>query len=505
MGLLDLPPEILQYLITFLSLPSLAVLSATNHQFESLCSLFGFRSHALNLGYSPITSAHSHSNWSWSSKCNYSYQVKDRWKDWNGRGEVLGGLNRCFQKCMPTLRLWKQLNGRGRVVIGRSNVIEIWEVDEKGRSWNSHIEIIYLGKFIKSKRAGMDDITSIATVDDASDDLLISRVSGHISRFRYDSAASTLIETTRYDSITSSPNSTSTVNGLQSLNNLLVSISISRPKLKSVSPNSVHLFPEQKPHSYSIQLHSISSPWLSPTSIAYRTKPWSLLLLNPTTLCVGHTGTKPLSIHTLSESGLLPSTSTRHYSATSIKSSIYSLTSPSSLSTHLRPATTIIAAYYDSVVRVYDTRSNSNNSILELADPWNDDPAYSVTSGGPNGSYIVVGTARNSALRIFDVRNNSKVLVSSSSASNSNTSTFNSSSSITAFAPGKDRSPIYSIGMEFGKIYGVTESRAFGIGFEDVEGWNRGRNNNRLEEEISYYEHSNGGIELRKSNAGRSM
>lgn len=496
MLLLELPPEILQYLIQFLSLPSLAVLSLTNQELKLLCSTYGFKIKALELAYSPITSAHAHSQWSWSQICEYSVEVDRRWSGTNSRGEVLGGFHRTFpSKYMPILRLWKQPNGRGRVLIGRGEVIELWEADELGRSWNSAIEMIVLGKVAVSRRAGMDDITGIAVVDGSPDDLVISRVSGQVSRFRYEEAhdqdPARLIEITRYgSSVPQSNNSTSTINGIQSCNNLLASISTTRPKLKAISINSPNIFPQQIPHSHLVQMQSLSSPWVPPISISYTAKPWSLLL-SSTTLIVGHTGLAPLSIHTLSQGGTpLPSSSTRHYSAGSTKSSIYGLASPSSLSSFLRPDTTIIAAYYDSAVRVYDTRSSQDEPIMELADHFNDDPAYSVASGGANGAYIVVGTSRNAAIRVFDIRFSKLPIISSPPAH----------SAITFFAPGKDRSPVYSLAVEFGKIWGVTDSRAFSIGFENVEGWTRSKS----EEEVSYYEHGVKGIELKKSKGGRA-
>ncbi|BGP25528.1 hypothetical protein JCM10295v2_004456 [Rhodotorula toruloides] len=125
---------------------------------------------------------------------------------------------------------------------------------------------------------------------------------------------------------------------------------------------------------------------------------------------------------------------------------------------------TVLAAFYDATTCVYDLRSSPppsdvvsawdqprferpSNEIMRLSDPWSDDPAFSLAVGGAAGSYVAVGTARNAAIRLFDVRQAA-------------------SGGITAFAPGRDRSPVYGLEMEGSRLWGVSEKRGFWLDFD---------------------------------------
>lgn len=478
MQLLALPPEVLQHLLLFLTLPSLAILSQSNRFLHELVENFGFRIHALGrLSYAPVSSAHRHNKWKWSEKCHYGAQVEDRWRNWECEGTVLGGNQRSWSKCMPVICLWPQSNGRGRIIIGRGVTLEIWEVDELGRSWSSLIEWKFLGGDAKVKVMGSEEVTGISLVDGKLSEIVVSRVNGKVQRFQYEPArsqrgAARLVEKARYSPTRATP--LSSVTAIACKGSLLVSASTFRPKVARLVSGTKFLFPERSIHKHAIHIYSISAPWTAPSGISVPQKPWAVLLTSTNDLVVGSTGASSLSHYQLSETGE-PLLDVRHFPGLSSRSSIYSLCSPSALSSAFRPDSTVIAAYYDSAVRLFDLRSASTAPVLELSDPGNDDPAYSVASGGPAGSYIVVGTARNSAIRIFDVRSG----------------TFQSGS--TAFAPGRDSSPVYGVGIEYGKIWGVTDQRAFAVDFEP--------NSRRAAsgESVSYYVHEKVGMELRKS------
>lgn len=117
--------------------------------------------------------------------------------------------------------------------------------------------------------------------------------------------------------------------------------------------------------------------------------------------------------------------------------------------------------------------------MLSLADPLNDDACYSITKlGGPTNSYLGVGTARNAAVRLFDVRQGGQ-------------------GSVTIFGQRKERSPVYGVVLEYSRLYAVTEKRGFVFDFDqssEVAGEDRA---------VGYYTHVGGGAgEFRKSDGG---
>lgn len=137
----------------------------------------------------------------------------------------------------------------------------------------------------------------------------------------------------------------------------------------------------------------------------------------------------------------------------------------------------IASGWYDGKVRIHDLRcsqrtwSNENGTtknqaalapVITLSDPWRSfDPIYSLaarsspsmdsesgagTGGLPHyGHYLIAGTALHAAVCLWDVRK--------------------PDDSWSLFAPGQDRSPVYSLKAEGSRIWGVTERRAFIIDF----------------------------------------
>ena len=352
---------------------------------------------------------------------------------------MLGGGKQWERKCMPVIRLWRQEGGRGRVVIGRGAVLELWEVDEQGRRRELLAEQEGRSKAVRS---GAEDITGIATVEGAPNDLVLSRVSGLVQRVKFEAGTQSygarMVENARYVSPGRVP---SLVQAIHSLGNTLATATTHRPR--PAPHTSISLPTSRAKHTHTISLHSLSSPWTPPTSFALYTKPWSLLLF-PSLLAIGHSGPTPLSLYSLTPSGPLPTP--RQLTGNPRSTSIYALASPSSSSTAFRADTILAAGFYDATVRMYDLRSAESEPVLTLADPFSDDPTYSLALGGPGGSYVLAGSARNACVRVFDVRKPGEGL--------------------TAFAPGKERSPVYGLQVETGRVWGVTERRGFVMGFE---------------------------------------
>ncbi|KAL8280773.1 hypothetical protein RQP46_006777 [Phenoliferia psychrophenolica] len=359
---LHLPLEVLNHLLPYLDLASLASLALCCRQLALFISTEGFKRHALSvLAYSPFTAAPHHRGWSWSQRCRWAADVDLRWSGWQCGAEVLGGQGRQWDRAyMPCLHLWAESRRRApRIVVAKGPTVEMWEVDRDGNAWD-----VWDGARARTKGA-KDDITGITSVHGAEEDLILSHVSGALRRVRL-SVGGQLEEVARY----SSPvGGAYTVQTVHSSGNLLFAASTSHPP-----------------------------------SFAISSKPWSLLSEpspKPTWLAVGHSGVAPLSIHNLASNGeLLPHPLSI---STPSKTSIYALTAPSPLNVHFRPDTTILAAAYDSTTRVYDLRSRTPSTpVMELSDPWTDDALYSISSGGPSGSFVAVGTAR-SGVRLFDI------------------------------------------------------------------------------------------------------
>jgi len=194
----------------------------------------------------------------------------------------------------------------------------------------------------------------------------------------------------------------------------------------------------------------------------------------------------------------------------------------------LRPDQTLIAAFFDSTTRIYDLRlpttttttttssssaliqtneietspSSDSNEVLRLSDPWSDDPSYSVSSGGPLGNYIAVGSARNSAIRIFDIRSVS--VGGSVGVGGSSKSKGRSTGGITAFGPKGDRSPIYGLNLENSRVWAVTETSGFVFNFHATDDDEDHTKEEEKEESIAFVGHDGEGKgELRRTSKGR--
>lgn len=364
--------------------------------------------------------------------------------------------------------------------------------------------------------SALDDITALAE-GAREGEIVVSRVLGLVQKLKVVDLGGggrpiILEEKARYvlpQAQRQRPGSTA-VQALHSNGGLLVSASTTRLRLPN--PNKLvqtmdendslahTLSKRAAPKLHQIAIHSLSSPWESPSLISLPTKPWSVQLSpssTPTWLAIGHTGTSPLSLVQLDSTGSPISPIPTPLAFTSKSTSVYSLTTPSlNCSPFLRPDQTLIAAFFDSTTRIYDLRlpspsstslvtsdwdslASSSNEILRLSDPWSDDPSYSVSSGGSTGSYISVGSARNSAVRLFDIRSPSCPA---------------SRRGITAFGPGGDRSPVYGLGMENSRVWAVTERKGFVFNLQE---------GGRGEEGVAYVEHGGEGAgKLKRTGEG---
>ncbi|BGP17202.1 hypothetical protein JCM10213v2_005218 [Rhodosporidiobolus nylandii] len=450
-----LPLELLAHtLLPHLPLPSLLSLRLCSRTLRSAVEEH-LPSVLRSLGYAPCTIAHLpfHRHAPAARKALWATSVVRRFEAQEFRGSVLGGQRGGWRKCLPVVKLWEPVAGEGALLVARGRGMELWHADPSAGGGMRGADVLVDG-FDGGRReeaaGATKDVTALCGGIGLGE-VTVARVDGTLSRLRV-----------RSDERRAGGGG----GGLSS---------------RAVSS------------SHSISLHALASPWQPPEVVPLSTKPWSLLLspssssasaaASPSWLAIGHTGISPLSLLPLTPSGPLPS-ALQPLSHTRKTTSVYALASPPS-SSPLSPSHTVIAAFYDSTTRVFDLRvpppsssSSSSwndgdddfrpaNEIARLADPWSDDPSYSLACGGPSGSAVFVGTARNAALRIFDLRSASR------------------SSSITAYAPGRDRSPVYSLAAEGSRVYGATESRGFVL---DWDPWPE-----RAAEGVAFVRHSEGG------------
>jgi WD40 repeat protein len=187
------------------------------------------------------------------------------------------------------------------------------------------------------------------------------------------------------------------------------------------------------------------------------------------TIAVGSSSASPLLVYALTPTGLSPSPLAnlgrgrkaiqRHFAVYGIAGAPPGF--PGGSSDQI-----LISSWYDGKVRVHDLRDaargnhpNSSASNLGasdvptplfpcqvLYDPWTTtDAKYSVSAGGPGGACIASGSANNSVICLWDVRQ--------------------PQDGWSIYAPGNDRSPIYSLKMDYSRIWSANQARACVIDF----------------------------------------
>lgn len=491
----QLPLELLNHLLPFLPLDSLLALSSTSRSFHELITSTTLPRLARTVyGYAPRTVKHLafHQRASWVRRTLWARQVAKRCETWDARGFIVGGPGRELRKCLPTMRMWEVERGVEVVLVGKGRDLEMWWTRSDGGvdvvpvviAPGRHAHMLG-GK--SGNVGGLEDVTSLAR-GTRPGEVLVSRVSGRLQRLRvvqHPSRSSPLVleETAQYSTETGTGRTrggglsgSTSIQALHSEGTLLVAASTSRipPTSRPATPSSAVNSTASLAHtlkdlssssSHAVSLYSVASPWQSPTVLPFATRTWSVHAApSKRWLAIGHSGSSPLSLVHLDSTGspILPLTSLAH---TPRSTAVYAVTTPPTNSCgFLDPAQTLLAAFYDSTTRVYDLRvppppsdivsawdqprfERPSNEIMRLSDPWSDDPAFSLAVGGAAGSYVAVGTARNAAVRLFDVRQAV-------------------SGGITAFAPGRDRSPVYGLEMEGSRVWGVSEKRGFWLDFD---------------------------------------
>ena len=94
-------------------------------------------------------------------------------------------------------------------------------------------------------------------------------------------------------------------------------------------------------------------------------------------------------------------------------------------------------------MHVHDLREPSPRPALSFCDPWQFEPVYSVAGAG---THIAAGAARHSVVALWDARSPR-------------------SPGFSVHAPGNDPSPVYSLVLEDGRLFGATQGRVFALDF----------------------------------------
>ena len=176
------------------------------------------------------------------------------------------------------------------------------------------------------------------------------------------------------------------------------------------------------------------------------TRAWSSLI-TPSSLMVGvHGG---ILSYTLSPSGVSPLSRKLLGPDRPSRSSPYDLVTPPTGSIH--SPSILLSAWYDSHLRIHDLRAPANLPQVEFADPWqwaDGSAMYCATYLAEH--HIAGGGSRHGTVSLFDVRN--------------------PKSGWSIFTPGGKGSPVYALQGEGGRLWGVTERRAFALSFDGTGG-----------------------------------
>jgi hypothetical protein len=194
-----------------------------------------------------------------------------------------------------------------------------------------------------------------------------------------------------------------------------------------------------------VSLFNARSPWQPPTvfQVPASRRIWSSLL-TPSSAILGLSDR--IQIHAATGGALSP-TPLRCLSGPDLPlmSSAYALRLPPPSSVH-HPST-LLSAWYDSHLRIHDLRAASQSPVQTFSDPqtWAEGSAmYSAAFVGEH--HVAGGGARHGTVSLFDTRF--------------------PKSGWSCFSPGGKGSPVYAMEGEGGRLWGVTDKRAFVLGFD---------------------------------------
>ena len=204
-----------------------------------------------------------------------------------------------------------------------------------------------------------------------------------------------------------------------------------------------------------VSVFKTRSPWIPPHTFE-KERAWSSMVrtrhahLAPA-LYLGITG--GIAIHSLRPSGPDPKQNRMLTGPDNLRSSPYDMTFPACPSVH-HPSL-LLSSWFDSYLRLHDLRTPNSSPVTEFYDPWqwaDGSAMYSTTYLGEN--HIAGGGARHGAVCLFDIRQPKR--------------------GWSVFSPGGKGSPVYALKGEGGRLWGVTEKRAFVLAFDGSGGEKEG-------------------------------
>lgn len=217
-------------------------------------------------------------------------------------------------------------------------------------------------------------------------------------------------------------------------------------------------------------VYAARSPWLPPATFDVGERPWSGLLTEDAAF-VGIRG--EVAVHALRPDGIQHTLSLRADGSSSASPSgedVVVIDTLDALDTALdrtarrstpysiaASGSTVLSAWHDGVARMHDVRTGACE--LQLSDPWQDAPLYCAAFLGEHS--VAAGGAQHGIVSIFDIRN---------------------ARGYSVFSPEGKGSPVYALEAEGGRVWGVSERRAFVCAW-DGSGDRRGglRAHNELE------------------------
>ncbi|EJT98385.1 hypothetical protein DACRYDRAFT_118670 [Dacryopinax primogenitus] len=407
MSMITLPVEILLAICHELEAYELCSLSRTCRKLHELIEGLAWKDYLLRHPRSSIT---HRINSSPQQQAAYNHAVDH---SWHSRSYVACAFSEAWHRVGPALALTSN-----RLAVGAGEQIHLFPV--LGNSHSGQLESPLTHRI--HARDARRDVTAIAFLPDGEQGrtLLIGRADGLVQRYHLSPDERTLHATARYDHPTSCVLSLSVVND--------TAVTAARNGVVSFIPT--------------------CSPWIQPSTLQVHSKPWSVHFSpDRNMLAVGTIGQHPLNVYFVLPSGPLSSHRRAVLSGPARASAVYGIThAPSGSIWGSSSSQVFVSGWFDGKTRVHDMRQKDRTACLSLSDPWDDSPVYAVAAGGGGSCHIAAGSSRHGIVRLWDVRQ--------------------PKAGWSAFSPGKDNSPVYSLVMESSRVFGVTESRAFVMDFD---------------------------------------
>ncbi|KAE9392858.1 hypothetical protein BT96DRAFT_1023328 [Gymnopus androsaceus JB14] len=437
MLLSDLPSDILILVLDNVLVSDLSALSRTSTLFYNLVNNFGWQIHVRSNPRPSFSLSASRQVWHPRTRLRYD-TLSD--KSWSSSRFVARPLSHPWsRKQQPTLAI-----NDSRLVVAAGNTIYSYAFGTLNASGSPPLQ--FEGSFpLRNERNSQWDITALAFVHDNGQGrtLMCGFRNGTLARVLLVNGGSSNTLTAVIDmEVNHQPHARDIIESISSSNSLYLSLS---------SRGKAYLSNLQSPHTYTSHVDLATRSWT--TYISTEGTPYAAF--------GSSSATSPLSVYSILEDSFSHTPTAilgTKSSSASFSSAVYGICRAPCSSPWGSSPQILISGWYDGQVRVHDLRSSSltesyPNSgsdsgspaplrpVMSLNDPWSIEPVYSVSSGGGASSYLGAGSARHSVVSFWDVRY--------------------PKAGWSVYAPGNDRSPVYSVLLESSRVFGATDSRPF--------------------------------------------